>query len=243
VLVGAGLFVCCAPFATQAFATVFSNADGSVFTRDELVVAAQATRDYTVGSHDRGTLLTTLYDINKEVRADGRATLSGAPDLPDTATPPGIDELAARFMLAGESYVLPYDALTHLDDVFSVVSTARIVLAALAAVAFIGCLLIGFTSGRHQVGLTLMAAAILVAALFIGLTAWAIIDFDGLFAFIHSIFFAEGTWTFGADSLLIRMYPLAFWIAMGALWLVVTLFVCFVSFAVGRFMRRREYIL
>jgi len=39
-----------------------------------------------------------------------------------------------------------------------------------------------------------------------------------LFARFHGLFFAPGTWQFPDDALLIRVFPLRFWTASGAVW-------------------------
>ena len=55
-------------------------------------------------------------------------------------------------------------------------------------------------------------------AVLVVLGLWGVIDFNGLFAAFHSLFFVDGTWTFNYDSLLISMYPIDFWMGMGAVW-------------------------
>ena len=67
-----------------------------------------------------------------------------------------------------------------------------------------------------------------------------IVDFNGFFAAFHSLFFANGTWTFSADSLLICMYPPDFWIGMGAVWLAATLVASAVAIAVGMAVKGRR---
>ncbi|MCL2826689.1 MAG: DUF1461 domain-containing protein [Eggerthellaceae bacterium] len=238
-LVGSGLFMCCAPFSTTALSNLFSNWQGSPFTHDELVKAAQATLDYTVGSNDRAKLFPVIYDINMSAKANGRATNAGAPDLPDGGMP-ATDELAARFSLAGESYVLTNDALSHLDDVYRVISTARIVLIVLAVVGLAGLVVVGITRGRRHVGIVVIVASIVVLALFIALAGWIIVDFDGFFTALHSLFFTAGTWEFSADSLLIRMYPENFWVGMGAIWLATSILACVVGIILGRLIKGRK---
>jgi uncharacterized membrane protein len=43
-------------------------------------------------------------------------------------------------------------------------------------------------------------------------------NFDALFTAFHGLFFAEGTWTFAADSLLIRTFPEQFWATAAGVW-------------------------
>lgn len=55
-LVGVGFFVCCAPFTTTALSSSVSKWEESGLTHDEMVKAAETTRDYTVGSHNRSSV-------------------------------------------------------------------------------------------------------------------------------------------------------------------------------------------
>lgn len=58
-------------------------------------------------------------------------------------------------------------------------------------------------------------------ALIVGVGVLAFLDWDGFFTGFHEVFFEEGTWTFAADSTLIRLYPGQFWIDAGIAALVV----------------------
>lgn len=239
-LIGSGLFMCCTPFATEGLSKLFSQWQGSPFTHAELTEAALATRDYTVGTHDREAIINTLYALNKSSQEEGRSTLRGAPPLPEAGESTTTDDLAARFMLADDTYVLTPDALTHLDDVFYVVEGARIALIVMAAFALIGCVILGATSGKRTLGKTLRLASMLVIVIFATLAAWVIVDFSGFFAFLHSLFFAEGTWMFSADSLLIRMYPTPFWVGMGVVWLFTTVLASVICFILGTALKGRK---
>ena len=141
---------------------------------------------------------------------------------------------------ASERYTLPADALSHLDDVYAVISTAVPVLVGCAIVALASLTALGFVGGRRRAGLTLVAAPIVVVVAFALLAAWVIVDFNGFFAAFHSLFFANGTWTFSVDSLLICMYPPDFWIGMGAVWLAATLVASAVAIAVGMAVKGRR---
>ena len=108
-LVAAGFAACAAfPQTTEMLAEAFSGNGnpGTPFSHDELVQAAVATRDYTVGSNDREAVFSMLHAINESA---GTPYADAAPD-----------ELAA----APEEYTLPADALSHLDDVYHVVAGA-----------------------------------------------------------------------------------------------------------------------
>ncbi|OUO90810.1 hypothetical protein B5F40_04920 [Gordonibacter sp. An230] len=223
-LVAAGFAACAAfPQTTEMLAEAFSG-DGNPdtpFSHDELVHAAVAAREYTVGSNDREAVLAAIRSINES--AD--TPYADADD----------DELAA----APEEYTLTSDALSHLDDVYRVVAGARIVLAAIAILAVAACAHVAIRVGRRALGGVLLAAGIAVVAVFALLAAWVVVDFNGFFAAFHSLFFANGTWTFSYDSLLITMYPPAFWMGMGAVWLAATGLLSIATVVVGMFLRRK----
>ncbi|MDO8915665.1 MAG: DUF1461 domain-containing protein [Coriobacteriia bacterium] len=109
-------------------------------------------------------------------------------------------------------------AVSHLMDVRRVLDGARIATGLVAALlaGWVGLcvarrrwspLARGMRAGAYTL-FGLLALAVLSAFL----------DFSAFFAVFHSLFFAEGTWTFPYDSLLIRLFPERFWIASGAAW-------------------------
>ncbi|MEA5020815.1 MAG: DUF1461 domain-containing protein [Gordonibacter sp.] len=221
-LVAAGLAVCCLPQTTGALSGAFSGIDNpdTPFSRDELVRAAVSTRDYTVGTNDRAAIMGVITAINRDANTPygDEATLASAPE---------------EFTLNGE-------ALSHLDDVHTVVSTATIALGIITLVALLSCIFLGLKRGKRRVGSVLLWSGISVIAVFAALAAWVLIDFDGFFAAFHSLFFASGTWTFSYTSLLITMYPTAFWMGMGAVWLATTGLLSILAIVVGALLRRRS---
>lgn len=222
-LVAAGFAACAAlPQTTEALAGAFSGTGNpdTPFSHDELVQAAVATRDYTVGSNDRDMMFSVLHGINKSA------------NTPYAEASP--DELVA----APEEYTLPADALSHLDDVYRVVVGARVALVAIALLAVAACAHVAFRVGRRALGGVLLAAGIAVLAAFALLAVWVLVDFNGFFAAFHSLFFANGTWTFSYDSLLITMYPPEFWMGMGAVWLAITAALSLAAVGAGVLLRR-----
>jgi len=116
------------------------------------------------------------------------------------------------------------DAVSHLIDVRNVLIPARTLALVAAALACAWCVLRARTLwGRQAVGAALRGAGwLLVGTGGIALLAGAL-DFDAFFAAFHSLFFAAGTWVFPADALLIRLFPLPFWITAGAMWAALVL--------------------
>lgn len=203
-LIGAGFAAVAIPDAvTATLSRAFSGCDqpNTPFTADEFASMAIAGKHYTFDDNDREKLDAAIAEANVAAEADGRATASTR-------------ENAARS--------LPADAISHLDDVYRVASMAKPALAIVAVLCIAGLAHVAVRIGRRALGRTLIAGGGLVLAAFCALGAWAAIDFDGLFAAFHSLFFQAGTWTFPYDSLLITLYPTAFWMGMGGIWLAVT---------------------
>jgi integral membrane protein (TIGR01906 family) len=63
----------------------------------------------------------------------------------------------------------------------------------------------------------LLRAAAVVGLVALALGAFFAVDFDVAFAAFHALFFQAGTWEFGPDSNLIRLFPEAFWFEVSLL--------------------------
>ena len=135
-------------------------------------------------------------------------------------------------------FSLTDDELNHLTDCIPVFVTAQGSVIFCAIVALAGLIWIGVFRGKRLFGLSLIVGGAVPIALLLCIVVWALADFEGLFAAMHSLFFSAGTWTFDYDSLLIKLFPEAFWAAMAALWAAVSLVLCASSIALGRFIRK-----
>ena len=243
--VAAGLAACIAPPVTSALSNVFSRDDVSPFSRAELVKVAEATRDYSFGSHDLARLYQTIYEVDSEYAA--RLTAVGAklpedfPKLPDTTLAPNATKLASVFKDASVKYVYDEKTVSHLDDCHQLFISALPGLVIAAALALIGIIAGGVRMGKRKLGKVFMAAGIIVLLAFIALGVWAIVDFDGFFTTFHQAFFAkQGNWAFPYDSLLICALPEAFWMGMGAIWLVVAVLLSVIFILVGNALRKAK---
>jgi integral membrane protein (TIGR01906 family) len=109
-------------------------------------------------------------------------------------------------------------AVSHLMDVRAVIGFARL---ATGITSLLLATYVGFCVGKRRFrrltsGMRAGAAAIGVLLLVAVIAAST--DFSSFFTAFHGLFFASGTWTFPADSLLIRLFPERFWMASGAAW-------------------------
>ena len=144
-------------------------------------------------------------------------------------------------MPAGEDHriAITPDAIHHLLDVRVV-----FVLSELAFLLLFAVLLILIIVRVRRKGSGSMARALIVggalplaAALLLGFAT--LIDFEAFFIWMHGIFFVSGSWTFPADSLLIRALPYEFWVASAAVWAASMVVFCLASIGIGIMLQRR----
>lgn len=100
------------------------------------------------------------------------------------------------------------DEAAHLRD-------ARVVLYGFLALAIGSASLIVWSIARRgadqRTWRSIARGGAALAAILIVLGAFAALAFGVAFELFHRIFFPGGNWAFAADSLLIRLYPYAFW--------------------------------
>lgn len=231
-LVAVGLALCCISPTTWLFSTTNSDAAHSPYSASQLTQMAQATRAYTVEGTGSDALYAAIGKQAKELSAaeikkesSRSVTLSQLKKMSDGD--------AGRTLAAySETLSLPSGAMAHLDQVHSVLVGAFLALAAtlVAGICSIAFLL---KRSRRSLARALLGAGGTILALFALAGIWAASDFNSLFAAFHGLFFAAGTWTFDADSLLICMYPEGFWTSMGIVWGAVTAIACLVTLSIG----------
>lgn len=243
-LIGLGFLVCIAPFTTNGLSNMFADDASSPFDRSQLVQVANATRDYSFGNHDVLELYQTIADVDRSyqdsIEKSGGKVGSSFPNLRNITSDSTEAQYRAVFRNASDVYCYTEGEITHLDDCYYVFLSVIPVLI-LAFVITIGCLVaVGVMGKRRHLGGVLMAGTIGVVVLLVLIGAWALIDFNGFFASFHTFFFAQGTWSFPANSLLICALPQGFWTGMGVVWLLTTLVGSFVGFIIGRLLRGKK---
>ena len=229
----AGLVPCAVPnFTTVLFTGWYANEE-SPFTTEELVVLAASTREYTFFSQNRTDLYSSIVEVNRYAAENGRAD-EGMPVITEG------DEasVGAAFDAADEAYVLTTNAVDHLDDVSKVVMVVFIVGFLALCVAAGGIMNAYFMHQRSELPQMLVGGGAIALALMVIFGAWLVLGFDSLFNAMHGLLFADGTWTFPADSLLISMFPAEFWRAMGILWLSVSGILAIISIVLGKCLNR-----
>lgn len=111
--------------------------------------------------------------------------------------------------LDGDAPILDASERSHMADVGALVR----ILAGLEIAAILVLLLTGslLRQERERRGRLLLGAALAVGASALVLAIYFAVAFDSAFASFHALFFRQGTWQFGPDSNLIRLFPEPFW--------------------------------
>lgn len=102
--------------------------------------------------------------------------------------------------------------LSECTPIFKTITFIEII-CVIALIVFTGVFL--KQQGHTRLFQLLKCDAILSLVIFVALGMIIVFNFDALFTSMHKLLFADGTWTFAYDSLLICMYPENFWIGMG----------------------------
>lgn len=106
------------------------------------------------------------------------------------------------------------DEVTHMTDVKWVIFWTMIAAAALLVLAVIFALMLrSWRPGGVARGI--FAGAWVTLGLIVTVAVLAFLNFGAFFTEFHRLLFDDGTWTFSADSTLIRLYPEQFWIDAG----------------------------
>lgn len=222
--------------ANESAATEGRNGSGSLdIARWDAYAAADK---IPLAAYAQSADSTLFYGFASSLSAAG----ANAPDPDDSSKLasmlPSEEHASELIAEASERYVLDAEAMRHLDDVFGVVAKAEPVVLGVAIAGVLCAVGVCCSAGRRAFGGVLLAAGILTIAVFAALGVAALVNFDGLFAAFHGLFFSQGSWVFNADSLLITMYPEPFWVGMGAIWLGVTIVASIAAIGIGTALRR-----
>jgi integral membrane protein (TIGR01906 family) len=111
--------------------------------------------------------------------------------------------------------ILDASERSHMSDVGRLVR----VMAVLEATAIVVLLLTAWwlRGERARRGRLLLTAALAVGVVALVLGVFFAVAFETAFAAFHMVFFPEGTWQFGPDSNLIRLFPEPFWFEVALL--------------------------
>ena len=120
--------------------------------------------------------------------------------------------------------------VSHMADVKAVLTWA---FAAAAVMVILGLFALLYLRRRSPGGIrrALFAGAVATLALMSVLVVLAILGWEQFFTQVHTLFFANGNWTFRLDDTLIRLFPAQFWMDAGIVIAALVLAACTVVLA------------
>ncbi|GAA1354431.1 TIGR01906 family membrane protein [Falsarthrobacter nasiphocae] len=131
------------------------------------------------------------------------------------------------------------EEVSHMADVKAVLGTGLDLTLLAACVIVLILLLLRRTPALARGALR--GGAILTLGLMAALAVSAVLGFERFFAWVHSLFFKDGTWMFSTRDTLIRVYPEQFWMDAGILIALVTVGLCLAALVTaGRGTRSRR---
>ncbi|MCC9197964.1 TIGR01906 family membrane protein [Arthrobacter sp. zg-Y820] len=104
--------------------------------------------------------------------------------------------------------------VSHMADVKTVLTVAFVSALVMAVLSVLACV---YLAKRRPGGIrrALFSGAVLTLVLVGALIVTAVLGWENFFTQVHSIFFANGNWTFRMDDTLIRLFPAQFWMDAG----------------------------
>ena len=130
------------------------------------------------------------------------------------------------------------EVISHMRDVRVVISTIRGLTIAITVIVTVIIALLVKRGQLARIGTSCFISSLLTLGAVATLTLFGWLNFDALFHLMHQLLFAEGTWQFSYNSLLITAYPLPFWIAMAATWAGLLLIGCIATLVIGISIKR-----
>ncbi|WP_165246674.1 lipoprotein intramolecular transacylase Lit [Adlercreutzia sp. ZJ141] len=259
-LVAAGLGACLLPSTTRLLSENTSAFELSPYVPDSLTELACVTRDFTVNDFGRDAagntgaqtaLATQVVNAAKASAADGSPThdrwnANARTVLATADDDPAPDVTMERLASVSDAYALDTNAVSHLNDCNTLIRGVMPWLWACAIASLAALAALHLANTRHPWCASVawkacIAAPVVIVACFAALGAWAVFDFNGLFAAFHGVFFPQGNWMFSYESLLICMYPIDFWVGMAAIWAATTVTACIICLLVGRVIRKKDH--
>nr|WP_231713366.1 TIGR01906 family membrane protein [Arthrobacter sp. zg-Y769] len=115
--------------------------------------------------------------------------------------------------------------VSHMADVKTVLTVAFIAATVMAVLSLVAAL---YLSRRSPGGIrrSLFSGAVLTLVLVAALVVLAVLGWEQFFTQLHTVFFANGNWTFRLDDTLIRLFPAQFWMDAGITIAALVLLTC-----------------
>jgi len=153
----------------------------------------------------------------------------------------GLAQFTALRMPGTEQPLYAPEEVSHMLDVRILTDTLWRVLAVAAVVVVGGLLLLLIPKTTRRDGYAAIFIGGLISALFLlGAILFVLLSWRTFFVALHDVFFPPGTWTFGYESTLIRIFPDRFWFDAGVLLVGSSLIAAIIVTLVGYLLGRRS---
>lgn len=196
-IIGAGLLVASNAFVVKAvipLTPLSDNESGEVTQRRQ--AEAMLALEYVTGRSE---------ELKSTVELQGEAS----EQWPEDGRPTALHGLAGSYAA---------DETSHMTDVRSVMKLGRGLTLFLIAASLLAIGIAIKLKAYGPLRWVLTWAGYICIALPMVAVAVGFIGFDALFSAFHSLFFADGTWQFPENSLLLSTFPLSFWMAEALVW-------------------------
>jgi len=160
-------------------------------------------------------LLAKRYSLVAETGLSRQQILSTAEQVRAFVADSGSDSLPA---VVGGRPGFDAAAVSHLRDVRGVLGGAKVVTGVLGLLVAVWLAIAISRKWYSAMSAGFLAGAGFCAMFVLGGVVAGTMNFDSFFAWFHGLFFSAGTWEFPADSLLIQVFPMGFWMAAGMTW-------------------------
>jgi integral membrane protein (TIGR01906 family) len=132
----------------------------------------------------------------------------------------------------------PPDVIGHLLDVRAVFLTCIGIFVVISILVLVLILILAISRRLRRLSRPVALASVVPLAAAVLLAVLGALNFDVLFTLVHQVFFAQGSWLFAYDSLLICALPQPFWIGCAALWAIALALLSLLGIFASRLLRR-----
>ncbi|MDM7990516.1 TIGR01906 family membrane protein [Arthrobacter sp. zg-Y877] len=115
--------------------------------------------------------------------------------------------------------------VSHMADVKTVLTVAFVAATVMAVLSLLAALYL-WRRSPGGIRRSLFSGAVLTLVLVAVMVVLAVMGWEMFFTQVHSIFFANGNWTFRMDDTLIRLFPAQFWMDAGIAIAALVLITC-----------------
>lgn len=239
-----GLMICFLPITTQVVGHTFGSWNSAQYSEEDMATLAAAARSFAFDSSDDGAHLNaTIWEVFSRYQPQL------AQDIAEKSPITTVDSLSPAFAYAQtidgvsnrmlQSYLFDENAEMHLADCTHLFDFARIFFTITFLIALICSLILHKHRCLRRLSVVLIAGAATILIIIGALLIWLLLDFNGLFSLFHQLFFDPNTWRFPIDSLLISLFPMAFWSAMVGIWVAGTLIASIIVLGIGLYFQKK----